>query len=91
MYNDDAITALRFLRRAQGFGITLREIKQLLELSRRGQQPCARVRELARHHLLEIESKLSELQSLSRELRALVNRRARQPVSGEVCPIIERD
>jgi MerR family transcriptional regulator, copper efflux regulator len=34
VYNDDAITALHFLRRAQGFGITLREIKQLLELSR---------------------------------------------------------
>jgi DNA-binding transcriptional MerR regulator len=89
LYSDDAITALRFLRRAQGFGITLQEIKQLLELFRRGQQPCTRVRELARQHLREVESKLSELRSLRRELRALVKRRERGSVGGEICPIIE--
>jgi DNA-binding transcriptional MerR regulator len=38
VYDDDAIAPMRFLRRAQGFGITLQEISQLLELSGRGQQ-----------------------------------------------------
>jgi DNA-binding transcriptional MerR regulator len=90
VYHEDAITALRFLRRAQGFGITLHEIKQLLELSYRGQQPCARVRELARHHLQEVEVKLRQLHSLRRELRGLLDRRVRPRVAGEVCPIIEQ-
>jgi len=90
VYDEDAIAALRFLRRAQGFGITLHEIKQLLELSGRGQQPCTRVHELARHHLQEVESKLRELQSLRRELRTLLNRRPRPRLPGEVCPIIEQ-
>ena len=89
VYDDDAIAALRFLRRAQGFGITLREIKQLLELSGRGQQPCTRVRELARRHLEEVELKLQELQSLRLQLRRLLTRRVRTKVSGQVCPIIE--
>lgn len=89
IYDHDAIAALRFLRRAQGFGITLREIKQLLELSDRGQPPCARVRELARHHLHEVELKLRQLQSLRRALRGLLSRPVRRRVRGEVCPIIE--
>jgi DNA-binding transcriptional MerR regulator len=90
VYGEEAISALRFLRRAQGFGITLKEIKQLIELSSRGQQPCTRVRELARHHLQEVELKLQELRSLRRELRSLLNRPLRPRLGGEVCPIIER-
>jgi len=43
VYDDDAIAALRFVRRAQAFGMTLHEIRQLLELSGGGQQPCVRV------------------------------------------------
>ena len=90
VYDEDAIAALRFLRRAQCFGITLQEIKQLLELSGRGQQPCIRVRELARHHLTEVEMKLRQLQSLRRELRSLVSGRVHSKVRGEVCPLIDR-
>jgi len=89
VYNDEAIAALRFVRRAQAFGMTLDEIRQLLELSGRGQQPCMRVRELARHHLRQVELKLRELQSLRRELRFLRRRRTRARVGGEICPIIE--
>jgi DNA-binding transcriptional MerR regulator len=36
VYDEEAIAALRFLRRAQGFGIALKEIKELLDLSSRG-------------------------------------------------------
>ena len=32
-------------------GVTLNEIKQLVELTREGQRPCHGVRELARRHL----------------------------------------
>jgi DNA-binding transcriptional MerR regulator len=38
LYDEDAAATLRFLRRAQGFGITLREIKQLIDLTQRGEQ-----------------------------------------------------
>jgi DNA-binding transcriptional MerR regulator len=89
VYDDDAIAALRFLRRAQTFGITLDEIKQLLELSGRGQQPCIQVQELARHHLQQVESKLRELRSLRRELLTLLSRPPRPRIGDEVCPIIE--
>jgi DNA-binding transcriptional MerR regulator len=74
VYDDDDLIALRFLRRAQGFGITLREMKQLLEMVRHGRQPCDRVRELATRHLREVETKLCELQGLRKDLKTLLER-----------------
>jgi len=74
VYDDDDLANLRFLRRAQGFGITLEEMKQLLEIVRHGQQPCGQVRELASRHLAEVETKLRELQGLRKELKTLLGR-----------------
>jgi MerR family copper efflux transcriptional regulator len=90
VYDEEAIAALRFLRRAQGFGIALKEIKELLDLSSRGHRPCPRVRELARHHLQEVELKLRQLKSLRQNLRRLLNRRVGDRVGTEICPMIER-
>jgi MerR family copper efflux transcriptional regulator len=54
VYTDDTIKLLLFVRRAQALGITLKEIKPLLNLATQGQQPCKHVKELARNHLREI-------------------------------------
>ncbi len=90
IYSDDAVTLLRFVRRAQSLGITLKEMKPLLSLASQGQQPCSDVKQLARKHLREIDQKIRELQTLRNELRALLRRRVALPRANEVCPIIER-
>jgi MerR family transcriptional regulator, copper efflux regulator len=90
LYTDDAVKLLRFVRRAQALGITLKEIKPLLNLAVQGQQPCSHVKQLARNHLQEIDQKISELQTLRNELRTLLRRKAGRPHRNEVCPMIER-
>jgi DNA-binding transcriptional MerR regulator len=90
IYGNDAIKLLLFVRRAQSLGITLREIKPLVELATQGQQPCNHVKQLARSHLQEINQKISALQTLRHELRALLRRKAGRPHDNEVCRIIER-
>ena len=90
IYNNDAVKLLLFVRRAQSLGITLKEIKPLLNLASQGQQPCRHVKQLARNHLREIDDKIRELQNLRTELRTLLQRKARRPHADEVCPIIER-
>ncbi|MGH7032546.1 MAG: MerR family DNA-binding protein [Stellaceae bacterium] len=61
----------------------------MLELTRRGQQPCARVQQLARRHLQSVDAKIRELKSVRRELRALVGRDATIPVKpNQICPLI---
>ena len=86
-YDEDAVKALRFLSQAQALGITLKEIKQLLELTRDGRPPCKAVRELAYQHLSEIDLKIRQLRSLRHTLRKLLSVRA-TAVSDELCPLI---
>ena len=91
IYSDDAVKLLLFVRRAQSLGITLKEIKPLLNLASHGQQPCAHVKQLARQHLRDVDQKIRELQILRDELRVRLRRKAALPRRNEVCPIIERD
>ena len=91
IYSNDAVKLLLFVRRAQALGITLKEIKPLLNLATDGQQPCQHVKQLARDHLREINEKIRELHTLRTELRALLRRKAGRPHKNQVCPIIEHD
>jgi DNA-binding transcriptional MerR regulator len=79
-----------FVKRAQSLGITLKEIKPLLNLASRGQQPCNHVKQVAKQHLNEVSRKIHELELLRTELRTLLRRKAGWPHASEVCPIIER-
>jgi MerR family transcriptional regulator, copper efflux regulator len=88
-YSDDAISLLQFVKRAQSLGITLKEIKPLLNLASQGQRPCSHVKQLARRHLNDVGQKIHELQLLREELRSLLKRKVTRPHANEVCPLIE--
>lgn len=89
VYDENAILELHFVRRTQGLGITLKEIRRLLEMWRSGRQPCDRVRDLARRHLEEIEDKIRDLQTLRKQLRTLLRRQTPSGRGGAICPMIE--
>ena len=88
-YHDEAVNLLAFVKRAQSLGLTLKEIKLLLELNCNDRGRCGYVKQLARNHLREIDKTISELQQLRSELRALLRRKVRRPDKNEICPIIE--
>jgi DNA-binding transcriptional MerR regulator len=90
LYDEDSAATLRFLRRAQGFGITLREIKQLIDLTQRGRKPCEHARTVISQHLAEVQSQIRELEALRKELRSVLRRADSCTASeGQLCPIIE--
>jgi MerR family copper efflux transcriptional regulator len=89
-YTEDAVKLLLFVKRAQSLGITLKEIKPLLNLASQGQRPCSHVKQLTRNHLREVADKIRELQALRNELRTMLRRKAGRPHRNEVCPIIQR-
>ncbi len=91
LYDEDSAATLRFLLRAQSFGITLREIKQLIDLTRRGRKPCEHARKVISQHLAEVESQIRELEALRKELRSVLRRADSCEASeGQLCPIIEQ-
>jgi DNA-binding transcriptional MerR regulator len=67
-YAASAVDEVRFVRKAQALGFSLDEVREILDLSRSGAAPCARVLSLARRHLETVERRIARLQQLRRRL-----------------------
>jgi MerR family mercuric resistance operon transcriptional regulator len=87
-FGPDALRRLRFIKRAQGLGFSLREVKQLLALRVRPGTPCAEVRARAEAKIVDIDAKLRTLRAMK---RALVRLAAACAGRGSVsaCPILD--
>jgi DNA-binding transcriptional MerR regulator len=68
-YGDGDIETLAFIRRVQGLGFKLSEVRGLLSLRGSRMQPCAPVRRRLQAKLADVRQKLENLQELERELR----------------------
>ena len=60
-YGESDVETLGFIRRAQGLGFTLNEIRDLLELRRSRLQSCASVRQRLEHKVGDVRRKLADL------------------------------
>lgn len=93
LFSRSDIGRLHFIRRAQGLGYTLEEISEILETSKRGESPCARVRDLLRQRIEENRRKLRELAALQERMeRALEIWEAipdSEPRGESLCHLIE--
>src|SRR5215471_9833482 len=68
-YGADVLETLAFIRRVQGLGFKLDEIRSLLSLRGSRMQPCAPVRRRLQEKLSDVQRKLADLQKLEKELR----------------------
>jgi MerR family mercuric resistance operon transcriptional regulator len=83
-YPPDTLTRLRFIKRAQQLGFTLREIAELLAL---GSAACAPTRVLAERKRADIDTRLRDLKAMRRTLTQLI-RRCEEGQTG-TCPIAD--
>jgi len=96
VYSLDTVNRLSFIRKAQGLGFTLREIKEVLTISDRGNDPCEHVGELLKRRIVDIEKKLMELKSVQIKLKKLEKEWSKIQIQEEcktgelICPKIER-
>jgi DNA-binding transcriptional MerR regulator len=75
-YPPEAAQRLGFIRDARGAGLSLAEIRSVLELRDGGQAPCEHVTDLIGAHLAEIERRMAELVATRTALSALAQRAA---------------
>lgn len=68
-YAESDVETLAFIRRVQGLGFRLREIRGLLQLRGNRLQPCAPVRRRLQEKLADVRKKLADLEKLAHELR----------------------
>jgi len=85
-YSELELARLRFIRRAQGLGFSLKEVRDLLAIS--AQRDVARVRRTARKKLDDIEQRMAALQRVRDGLTSLI---AACPGHGRAadCPILK--
>jgi len=84
LYPEQTIARVRFIKRAQELGFSLKDVKTLVEL---GDEKCLETRDLAVLKLELVETKIRDLQSIEHNLRDLIQHcRARK--DDEACPII---
>lgn len=70
-YGEDAAGRLRFIRTAQAAGLTLAEIKGVLDLRDDGAAPCAHVAQLLDTKLEEVRQRKRQLATLEDQLEQL--------------------
>jgi len=69
-YGERDVEALSFIRRTQGLGFRLAEIRGLQALRNSRRQPCASVRNQLQGKLADVHRKLADLRKLEHELRS---------------------
>ncbi len=85
-YAPETASRVRFIKRAQALGMSLKEVQRLLKLDAKG--ACKETRSLAVAKLALVEGKLVDLARLRDVLRSLVA--ACDEPHGASCPIIEQ-
>jgi MerR family copper efflux transcriptional regulator len=88
-YGENDVETLAFIRRVQGLGFKLSEIRGLLNLRGSRLQPCAPVRRRLEEKLVDVQQKLADLQKLEHELRLALrscNKELRKRTAH--CPIL---
>src|SRR5215469_4511899 len=88
-YGESDVETLAFVRRVQGLGFKLREIRGLLRLRGNRLQPCAPVRSRLQEKLADVRRKLSDLRHLEHELRLALHSCSRELHKRNAhCPIL---
>ncbi len=93
LYTADDVTRLNFIKRMQGLGFSLQQIKQLLDIRDQGQDACREVRDLMKGKLVEVRTKIRDLQKLERELAVDLRKcdrelKYRQNHAPRQCPVL---
>ena len=88
-YAENDVETLAFVRRVQGLGFKLSEIRGLLQLRGNRMQPCAPVQRRLQEKLADVQKRLTDLHKLGHELRLALrscNRELRK--RNAHCPIL---
>ncbi len=91
-YDQRIVGRVRFIKQAQGMGLSLREIRQIGgDTEQRGRAACRRVRDMLAQHITAVEARIQELRELRRTLTDYLKRceSALSESTEPVCPTLD--
>ena len=72
LYGDEAVERLRFIKRAQRFGLRLEAIAELLDVRQRGLCPCGHTRRMLGDRVAELDEEMSSLARLRADIATML-------------------
>ena len=87
-YPPETVERVRFVKRAQDLGFSLREVQELLDLRKLARAKSSRVRRVVEAKLDEIDHKIRDLEAMKQSLTGLMSACDGRKSIGS-CPIIE--
>jgi MerR family transcriptional regulator, mercuric resistance operon regulatory protein len=88
LYTEEDIERLRFIKRMQQLGFSLKDIKELLAFKKVGSDECGKIQRQIQLKVREIEEKLSELKQAKKTLAQMTEICKANTRKGE-CPFLE--
>jgi Hg(II)-responsive transcriptional regulator len=87
-YSEEAVKQIRFIKRAQQLGFSLKEIAELLTLRVDAETSCEQAKEHASAKLAEVEQKIVELQLMRQALLHVASLCAGEGLKSR-CPLLD--
>jgi len=87
IYTQEQLKALLFIRHSRELGFSLPQIKKMLQLNGEPDHSCHDIDQIAKEHLLEVESRIARLQSMQNELIRMIGHCEGRNIA--TCRIIE--
>lgn len=63
-YDHDAVDRLDFVRRGRAAGLTLKQIREVIDIRETGTAPCGHVQELLNARIADLDRQITDLQNL---------------------------
>lgn len=73
-YSEATVAELEFIKKARALGFSLEEIGEIVQLTRSGKRPCARVMDLAKTRLADVDEQMRSLSMFRTQLAAEISR-----------------
>lgn len=95
LFGESVFNRLDFIKRAQSLGLSLNEIRELLQIRDRGQLPCHEVKHHLELKLEKINNQIQALETLKAELQQILLGWQDEPspnkIARTICPNIQTD
>ncbi|MCF2972491.1 heavy metal-responsive transcriptional regulator [Synechococcus sp. Nb3U1] len=73
LFDPAVLGRLAFIRRCQSLGLSLEEIREILQVHDQGALPCQEIRDHLQKKLQEIEQRIADLQTLKGQIQSLLS------------------
>ncbi len=95
LFDARVLNRLAFIKRAQSLGLSLNEIRQILDVHDQGQMPCEDVRQHLEAKVQSINAQIEALVTLKSELQGILSGWQERPeshsASQTICPNLQPD